>query len=177
MLVRISSIIRAWELAQDWSDKVVSLVDPDQELPTFQVPHLIVHMHDTEVITDPWSPKADDIVRVFDFVGKCDKVLVHCFGGISRSVAIGLGLLVSDGMSVQDALIQAHDDSPNMAPNKLILQLIDDHLKMDGKFITAVNTGVAHLPKDLWLWCSDCKINFKDADGHICSSDNWITNT
>lgn len=177
MLVRVSSLALAKELANGWADKVVSLVDASTELPKFDVPHLILRMADTEVATDLWAPQQSDIDRAFTFVGKDDRVLVHCEGGISRSVAMGLGFWVSDGVPVQDALIRVHADRPNMAPNKLILRLIDNHLKMDGKFISDVNAAVAHLPKDLWLWCDDCKIHFKDQDGHTCPDGKWLSQT
>lgn len=164
MKVVVSSLMMALELSQE-CDKVISLVDPDEVLPDFHLPHLVVHMHDTEVAADSWSPKLDDIIRVFDFVDKDDRVLVHCYAGISRSTAMGLGLLVSAGVSVQDALTHVHADRPNMSPNKLILRLIDDHLQMCGKFISDMNVGISTLTQDLWLWCNDCKIHFKDNEG------------
>ena len=120
MQVRVASLATAWELAESWADKVVSLVDPNTDLPNFPMPHLVVHMHDTEVITDPWSPKRDDIAQVFNFCQPEDKVVVHCEGGISRSTAMSIGLLVRDDVSIADSVSQVHSQSPRMAPNLLI---------------------------------------------------------
>lgn len=171
MLVRVSSLALAKELANGWADKVVSLVDASTELPKFDVPHLILRMADTEVATDLWAPQQSDIDRAFTFAGKCGSVLVHCEGGISRSPAMGIGLLVSAGMSPTDALIQIHATRPNIHPNKLILSLCDTHLHMSGALVQEVQQVMSTLPKDLQLWCHECQTYFIDGQG--CPGDHW----
>src|SRR5271154_856074 len=103
----VSSLQRAVVCASDIAaTTVVSLVDPGTPLPVFGdhvVNHIIRRMNDTEVATDPFSPMMDDVVAVFDFVKHDDNVLVHCEGGISRSTAIAIGLLIRRGTSIVDA--------------------------------------------------------------------------
>jgi predicted protein tyrosine phosphatase len=171
MLVRVSSLARAEELANDWATRVISLVDAGTELPKFNVPHLVLHMADTEVATDLWAPQQGDIDQAFTFAGKCGSVLVHCEGGISRSPAFGIGLLVSAGLSPSDALIQLHTVRPNIHPNNLILSLCDTHLHMGGALLKEVQQVMSTLPQDLQLWCNDCQTYFKD--GNNCPGNHW----
>jgi predicted protein tyrosine phosphatase len=173
--VRVSSLARAEELSKDWADRVVSLVAPDTELPKFSTFHLSIPMHDTEVITDMWSPKIQDIQKVLDFCPPHSNIVVHCFAGVSRSSAVGISLLVRDGFSIVEAVDQVHVYSPNMAPNKLILRHMDTLLHRQGTLVAGVLTAVSMLPKDLILWCAECNIHFKDEDGHDCPSGSWQT--
>lgn len=171
MQVRVSSLAQALSQAQGWADRVVSLVMPDEGLPDFRTWHLKVWMDDTTIPSDFWAPKLDDIKRVFDFCQKYDNVMIHCVGGISRSTAMGIGLLVRDGMPVSDATLLVADQRPNLAPNKLILQHIDTHLRLGGTLITQVQSVLDTLPKDLMLWCDKCKIHF--VDGNNCPGGHW----
>jgi predicted protein tyrosine phosphatase len=173
--VRVSSLARAEELSKDWADRVVSLVAPDTELPKFSTFHLSIPMHDTEVITDFWSPKLSDIQKVLDFCPPHSNVVCHCYAGLSRSTATSIGLLVRDGASIEDAVHQVWTQSPNMFPNKLILRHMDSLLHMNGSLVSGVLTAVSMLPKDLILWCAECNLYFKDADGHLCPSGSWQT--
>lgn len=174
MQVRVSSIIRAEELAKDWANFAVSLISPHvRELPKFDkaTTHLSIIMEDTEIISDPWSPKFDDIVALFLMTGNKDHILVHCEGGISRSTAVGVGLLVSDGVPVEDAVQEIHNQSPNMGPNRLILSHIDRHLQLGGHLVQQVQDTLNKFPKDLQLWCNDCQVHF--TDGENCPGRHW----
>lgn len=136
MKVIVSNLDRAFELANNHScDAVVSVVEPEVILPIFRCSHFCIRMHDTEVITDGWAPNFEDVVDIFNFCKGRNSVLVHCLGGISRSAALGVGLLVSDGKTVAQAIAELLEYSPNMNPNKLILSFIDRHLKADGRFL------------------------------------------
>lgn len=179
MLVRVSSLARAEELAKDWATIVVSLIDPDlKELPNFQANFsMSIVMNDVEVSSHAWSPKHDDIAGIFQLVQPQDNVLVHCHAGISRSTALGLGLWVKAGKTIDEAVKLVYADRPNMSPNKLILQHIDTILNMKGQFVDEVNAAVSKLPRDLWLWCNDCKIHFKDTEKHDCPTGGWISET
>lgn len=171
MRVRVASLASAQELAQGWADRVVSLVDAHTELPDFQVPHLVVRMNDTDILTDPLSPKRDDIQRVMDFCQPGDRVVVHCEGGISRSTAIGIGLFVRDGMSVPEAVKAVYQQSPNMGPNMLILLHLEDVLQLDRLLVRQVSKVLDGLPRGMWLWCSQCQEHF--IDGQNCSGRHW----
>jgi predicted protein tyrosine phosphatase len=169
--VRVSSLALAEELSKDWADRVVSLVAPDTELPKFSTFHLSIPMHDTEVITDFWSPKLSDIQKVLDFCPPHSNVVCHCYAGVSRSSATAIGIMVKNGVSINDAVKLAHIDSPNMAPNKLILKHIDVLLGMRGEFVFNVQKSVSLLPKDLILWCDICQVHF--VDGNNCPAKHW----
>ena len=171
MKVRVSSLGQAEEQAKDWADRVISLIDPGQELPNFHTWHLIIRCEDVQILTDPWSPKLQDIKSVFDFCQPADNVLIHCAAGIPRSTAMAIGLLIGDGLSVVDACKQVHQQRPNMSPNKLILQHIDTYLNLGGTLVSQVQEVMNTLPKDLWLWCDTCKKYFIDSEEpHGCPS-------
>lgn len=173
MLLRVGSLARSEMLAKDWADRVVSLVDLCTELPIFaQANHLIIRMSDTEVFTDPLSPRLEDVKEVFDFCLPHQNILVHCIGGISRSTAMSIGLLVRDGISMVDAVKQVHDQSPRLFPNKLILQHIDQLLNMKGKFVADVQAAIAAIPpQPMMLWCDKCKEHFED--GNNCQGKHF----
>jgi predicted protein tyrosine phosphatase len=173
--IRVASLPQAQSKSKDWADAVVSLIDPDLEtLSIFgETDHLVVHMHDTQVITDPWSPKIEDVQQVFDFCQSHQNILVHCHGGISRSTAMSIGLLVRDGVSVVDAVNLVHFWSPNMSPNYLILAHVDSILNLSGTLVPAVKQVMATFPQDMMLWCQECQIHFKDEDGHYCPGNHW----
>lgn len=167
MQVRVSSMSQAEELGKDWADFAVSLIDPDtRELPKFDSAtlHMSIVMEDTEIASDPWSPKLGDIAAIFLLADTKDRILVHCHGGISRSTAVGVGLLIADGMSVEEAVRTVHLQRPNMSPNKLILKHVDTHLSMGGTLVQQVQKVLDTFPKDLELWCDKCKVHFRDGD-------------
>lgn len=171
--VRVSSIMRANECAAGWANTVFSLIDPGARCPTFDksVVHKIFRMKDTDVSTDMWAPQFHDIAYIFA-CGLDGNVLVHCEGGISRSTAVGIGLTVMSGVSLADAVLFVHAQSPNCNPNKLILSHIDRIFAAGGKFFESVCGEVARLPKDLTLWCDQCRTHF--IDGQNCPGKHWL---
>lgn len=172
MKVRVASLATAEELAKDWADRVVSLVGPNVELPNFRTWHHIIRCNDVESVTDMWAPRLDDVRLGFDFCQPADNVLVHCEGGISRSTAFSIGLLVRDGLSIPDAVEDVHQQSLRMGPNSLILQHCDVILQLDGLLVSQVNTIVSAYPKDMTLWCAECKVHF--LDGQNCPGKHWL---
>lgn len=174
-MIRIASIMNALDIANEiHADAVVSIVDPDIKVPDFgNRQHLIVNFADTEVFTDLFAPRMFDIESIFDFVMKRDfplRTVVHCQGGISRSVGIGLGLHVARGDSIEEAVKLVHKDRPNMSPNRLVLGLIERHLGIKN-FKRDVLDTVSRLPQDLVLYCHICKTHFTDGDN--CIGGHW----
>jgi predicted protein tyrosine phosphatase len=174
MTIRVSNIQRAAELAQGWADQVITLLEPRHEVPQFEVPkadHLILHVDDDERWESRYAPDMSHVRRIFSFVRPDARVLVHCEGGISRSTAVGLGLMVSRGMTIADAMQDLLRQRGTVDPNVIFLQLIDTHLKMGGKFHEEVRAIVKSLPKDLILWCNECQVHF--VDGQNCPGKHW----
>lgn len=172
--VRVASLAQAEDIAKEgWAERVVSLIQPEIQLPNFRTFHDVIWCRDVESVTDIYAPKYTDIAWALDFSLRYSRMLIHCEGGISRSSAFSLGVLVKFGLSVEDAVKYVHNQQPNMSPNRLILQHCDIALGMGGRLISEVNEVVSHLPKELWLWCNGCQIHFKDIDGHTCPHGFW----
>lgn len=166
--VRISDLAKAPSLADGWADQVISLVDLDCELPVFQVKeHLVLRVVDTCLWMHPYVMRSGDAERVFKFAKRGTKKLVHCQGGMSRSTATAISLMIRDGMSVKEATLEAYKQRPMLSPNRLILRLFDTLLDMRGLLVGEVYDVLATLPKPqgLLLWCSECKVHFIDGEG------------
>jgi predicted protein tyrosine phosphatase len=178
MKIRVSNIQRALDVFNDFgAQKVISLVNNRDIIPHFGLDdnhHLIVPIDDVSGFSDPFCATMGDIDRILDFVrwSLNSNTLVHCEGGISRSTAVAISLLVWDGMSVDDAVDMVHRDSPNISPNVLILRLFDAKFQEGGKFIHSVLKKVASLDKGLMLWCNDCQEHF--LDGTNCKGGHWL---
>ena len=171
MRVRVASLLDAADRAKDWADRVISFVDASTgELPNFGVWHQTIKCEDTQIPTDMWAPQYDDIRLALDFCPTYSNVVVHCMAGISRSTALSIGLLVKDGLSIPEAVAAIHQQSPNMSPNSLILQHCERALQLDGLLVKQVQTLVAQLPKEFYLWCADCQHFFLDSEQHPCPS-------
>lgn len=170
MKIRVSNIMLAPQMAADWADQVISLVDPRTEVPDFAVgdQHLIIRCTDTESAMDPWAIRRYEVEEMFRFVKPVSNVLVHCEGGISRSTAVGISLLVFGGATIGTATDKVHEQRPNLSPNRLILRYADDILNLNGELSNTVNTMVAAYPKTLMLWCGDCGVEFPDEEGANC---------
>ncbi len=169
MEVRVASLGTAVSRAEGWATKVVSLIQTQlvASLPKFEQPHLVLVFSDEENAISPNRPKQEYIQKVFAFVGAEDKAVVHCEGGISRSVAMAIGLLLRAGKSVEEAVIEVHRWSPNMWPNRLMLGLIGTELGIED-LPEKVSKARQVFGTDIWLWCSDCGKFFPDKEGAGC---------
>lgn len=65
---------------------------------------------------------------VLEFARDKEDMIIHCHAGISRSTAIGYGILLQDGMEPIDAAKYIHNIRPQAIPNTHILGLISDKL-------------------------------------------------
>lgn len=172
--IRIATLAEAEKLAKEgWAERVVSLVDPHTQLPNFHTFHDVIWCADTDVITDLYAPRYDDIRWGLDFSLQQMRMLIHCEGGISRSPAFTIGMLVSFGLDIQAACDYVHEQRPNLAPNKLILDHCERYLQLDGLFTHQVQTIVSRYDKGLVLWCDACQLHFNDEDGHNCPHGLW----
>jgi predicted protein tyrosine phosphatase len=97
-------------------------------------------------ITEPQDgcvyPEAEHIDTLIDFLStwKGDRpILIHCWQGISRSVASGLILLAmhAPGREMEQAS-RLQEAMPFARPNKRLLALADDRLQRGGRLLAMV---------------------------------------
>jgi predicted protein tyrosine phosphatase len=172
----VSSIITCVDDAADFHpDQVISFLDAGHKAPDFGLSsdnHLIfTDVEDTDNNQHAFAPSSSMIQSVIDFVRPDSKLLVHCIGGISRSTATAVALMVIRGASVDDAMNATHQMQPNMWPNHIILTLFDIHIKANGEFVKKCRQIHQDFDHKLQLWCDKCKIHFKDGDN--CPKGHW----
>jgi predicted protein tyrosine phosphatase len=150
--IKVLGIAKAKSLiGADWPTHIVSLInDPGPDFPGTTMDrqhgnHIIENFHDVEdeENTDYVVPQRNQINGILEEVaswnlGDEDKLLVHCSAGKSRSTAIALGILCQAGMSPADALQRVKLLSPALLPNRLIVEYVDDHLKLSGTLVEVI---------------------------------------
>ena len=124
-----------------WPTHIISLLN--KPLPFLGPQHLHLMFDDVSVPTlrDYVTPLVSHMLQVFAFTTDLtseDRVLIHCFAGISRSTAMAIGVLIQHGMDCQDAYNQIAAIRPQLAPNRLIIQYIDEHFALDKRLIRLV---------------------------------------
>ena len=86
---------------------------------------------------------SEQVKLIIDFcqdIHHADRALIHCFAGISRSAAAACILSTIKMGSPRAALDHVQRSKPSVYPNKWVLLLADDHLKLDGALISAAFT-------------------------------------
>jgi len=147
MNVFVSSLAQAQVLFGN-TDCVISIVDQDIIVPDFGCHHLIVRADDTDDPNDKFAPTLQDVKSIMTFAKLGESVLVHCIAGVSRSTAIGIGLMHMSGVSIFNAVQLVHMQRGFINPNKLILKHIDTYLCMNGKFYKEVIDVFNTLPRE-----------------------------
>lgn len=144
--LKICNLNNAPTLALGWADKTVSLLDTSGIAnPFFGEGHQVFFFDDLESEKEecdrPGSrhaPTMKDVLNVLEFTKTFqpgDKILIHCHGGICRSTAIAMLMLIQHGFSVEDALNNVLEVRPVAWPNKLIIRLGDVALEQNGALI------------------------------------------
>ena len=182
--IHVSSIFTALDDANELRpDLVISFTretDQVHDTPTFNLPSddilVFPHVDDVDVHTDINAPNDDMVRKIFGFIDNKRKtmdkkptsfpsVLIHCIGGVSRSTAAGIALMVDRGASIDDAVREMHVMRPNVAPNVLILQLFSPFIFGNNSLDTGVRKSISKLDRRMSLWCSACQKHFFDGDG------------
>lgn len=136
--LRITDQHTANSLMHAWPTHTVSLLDPDFET-TLVVPNgpwCRCYFHDSTPRDRRTRTLAtrDDIRRILDFTASLsvgDRLLVHCYAGISRSTAVALGVLCQHGLAPRQAMGVVRTLRPIAAPNAHILALFDAALALN----------------------------------------------
>jgi predicted protein tyrosine phosphatase len=126
---------------------LVSLVNPEEMPPTpggvAAERHLRVGVHD---ISDPLEgcihPAVEHLEEVVDFLRRWEPqagpVLIHCYAGVSRSMATALiGLVVKAPGREAEAASALRAAAPHAQPNRRMVALADEILGCGGRLVAA----------------------------------------
>ena len=88
-------------------------------------------------------PDAALVGAILDFGAACapgEKVLVHCWMGVSRSPAAAYIIACARAPGKERAIADAlRQSSPVVTPNRLLVALADDLLARDGRMVDAID--------------------------------------
>jgi predicted protein tyrosine phosphatase len=105
--------------------------------------HLRIEVHDIcEALDGHVMPQAEHVQAVVDFMHAWPHAegpaLIHCFAGISRSMAAAMiGLVVKAGGREQEAALLMRRAAPHAWPNRRMIALADEILGCEGRLIAA----------------------------------------
>lgn len=107
--------------------------------------HLRLSLHDIAIPADGQIPPCEDhISAIMDFARSWDAtrpMLVHCWAGVSRSMATAFSILCDRAWKGAEHRIARHirDRAPHASPNRLLVRLADAYLGRDGDMLRAVD--------------------------------------
>ena len=143
--LKISGIVEAerWVNVSRWPTHVISLINPANELPFSVKNHHIGYMHDVASQVDPsWVlPNESHLEEALKFTENLktgDKLLVHCFQGISRSTSIAIAALIQHGMNYKDAYYHVANIRNILLPNILFTEMTDRRFGLNGDLVRLV---------------------------------------
>jgi predicted protein tyrosine phosphatase len=96
--------------------------------------HLLTVMDDVSTPFLPHAPSrghVDSLLSFYRQLGGCDRLVVNCTMGISRSAAVALGLLAMSA-TPEDAGQTLFELRRIANPNPLIVKLFDERLRLGG---------------------------------------------
>lgn len=114
---------------------------------------LKLNMEDTPNPNGVDAPTMDEVVKGITFGSEAirsgQNLLVHCQLGLSRSPAMAIGSMIKAGDTIEGAFNRAKQVRPRIDPNPLIIQYIDEHLKLNGELINYNTEYRSNTRKDL----------------------------
>lgn len=112
-----------------------------------------LNMEDTPNPNGVDAPTMEEVVKGINFgsnaIRSGQNLLVHCQLGLSRSPAMAIGSMIKAGDTIEGAFNRAKQVRPRIDPNPLIIQYIDEHLKLNGELINYNTEYRANTRKDL----------------------------
>ena len=129
--LKVTDIEHANGIATNWATHTLSIVEPGTTLPNGWPNHHIIHFRDTTSAGISDGPQIGHIINILQYSSSLrdqDRLLVHCYAGISRSPAAAIGILVHHDIAPTSAIKLVKLVRPKMHPNSLILSLFDEAL-------------------------------------------------
>ncbi len=139
--LRITTLAEANALLEEgWPTRAISLVSPGCPLPNFGPHHRIIHMDDIpferEGMIAPQVEHVFDALQFTQDIQPHDRLLVHCYAGVSRSTSIAIGVLIAQGVHWQTAFDHVGSLRPFMMPNTRVMKFLDEHFALDGAMMS-----------------------------------------
>jgi len=156
--LKITNLSQARHLSQHWATYTISLLDPDMvDYDTEGFPKTSQYGKLRRYYFHDFVPRDKDYMfpslggkaviatreqmqEILEFTASLkstDKLLVHCHAGMSRSTAVACGVLCQHGLTPIEAVKHVVSVRPIAMPNRHVLKLLDDLLKLDGKLVVA----------------------------------------
>ena len=142
MFITISRKADVYNVANDHKiTHILSTLDPGDTIkaPTYIKDHLLYNFDDIEISQSTYSPKPEHVAEILEWSHNLthdDRLLVHCWAGISRSTALGLAIWVQKhGKDYEAARKWLLETRPIACPNRLIAGYADQILNCDGKLL------------------------------------------
>lgn len=153
--------LAAAHAAKMQATKALSILDPDQACPEFQVEHLLLRFHDVSHgvggprwIEPPLGGHVAKIIAFAQSLAPHDRVLVHCAMGISRSPAAVLIIVAALTGSADAAIEELRRLIPSLIfePNQRMIRLADRQLRMKGALEAVLNVPPRPIPDAASIW-------------------------
>ena len=120
-----------------WPTHIISIINPNVQLPFSCENHLILEFHDVESHIDGHTlPGMRHIEQILEFSKSFvdgDRILIHCHQGVSRSTAAALGILIQHGFDIDSAYIYIESIRDVLLPNGLMIKYFDNYFNFNGE--------------------------------------------
>jgi len=140
MFITISRKSDVYRVAnEDKISHILSALDPGDHIkaPTFIKDHLLLNFDDIEDTDSKYSPKPEHVAEILEWthaLKDSDRLLIHCWAGISRSTALALAVWIQKHGKDYDAAAKwLKETRPIACPNRLIAGYADEILGCDGE--------------------------------------------
>jgi predicted protein tyrosine phosphatase len=137
-MIKIANILEAPKFYKS-SDLFISILDPGTRFSKLGDNHFITRFIDSYGPTPGELSKMKVGVKsILTWVKNHNptldtNILVHCHAGISRSSAIAWLLYIQMGVDPEEAFKMLYSNHPSIWPNRWVLIIGAEHLKLDSK--------------------------------------------
>lgn len=124
--LRILSVREVRDSWGHWATVVFTTVHKDRLVPDLRqdITHRVWWFADTTDATDPLAPTRTQLNEIIDAASSLqehDRLIVHCHGGMNRSPATALAVMVATGTPPAEAVALLVDIRPIAKPNPLVI--------------------------------------------------------